>query len=541
MKSRRLLSLVLSASVVLSCGGFVLADTDPVDADPADTDIVDTNPIDPEPSADDPVDSDPVDPEPLPTEIVIDENNFPDAVFRGYILDKIDTDDSKSLSSSEIEATTEIDFYKYQHTDEIGNLQGIQYFTNLRQLYCYTNSITTLDLSNNTRLEVLYCDDNNLTSLVLPSSQYLYALGIDKNPNLSKVDISGCPILVDTFRNGTVETYENRTTIQYNVEDTMVGYMRYDTGLAFTVPDQPTVDVPTFVGHSVQLSGTIGLQFFVQLPTRAANPDDYYMTFTNAHGHIDETHHYLLVDSDKASTPDTYMVQINLSSIMMAEDFTPTIHCGDSYWVGNTYSLEDYIIWGNENLPTGSREYKVVRALADYCYYAQPYLSRINEWDNDSSRYTRIETHYRDYYDFSYIVYGDEDYAIQVNNLSGSGISAVNYSLRFGDTLSIRVYLTPASASAPIDGDRITVTGVEGTEGFVVNKSQSGERFAVTISNIPASHLHMPFTITYGNATIVVSPMSYIYGMLTSTSTDIEDDARMLVSALYYYEEALHL
>lgn len=510
MKSRRLLSLVLAASVVLSCSGFVLADTDPVD------------------------------PDPLPVEILINEGNFPDAEFRTFVSANVDTDHNDSLSTEEIETVTNIDVNGQFRTTKISDLTGIQYFTNLRQLYCYTNSITTLDLSYNTRLEVLYCDENNLTSIVLPNSQYLYALGIDKNPGLLEVDITGCPILVDTFRNGTVETYENRTTIQYNVEDTMVGYMCYDTGLAFTVPVQPTVDVPTFVGHSVQLSGTVGLQFFVQLPS-GAHREDYYMTFSNAHGHIDATHQYPLVDSDKASTPNTYMVQINLSSIMMAEDFTPTIHCGDSYWVGNTYSLEDYIIWGNDNLPTGSREYKVVRALADYCYYAQPYLSRINEWDNDGSRYTRIETHYTDYYDFSYIVYGDEDYAIQVNNLSGSGISAVNYSLRFGDTLSIRVYLTPASASAPIDGDRITVTGVVGTEGFVVNKSQSGERFAVTISNIPASHLHMPFTITYGDATIVVSPMSYIYGMLTSESTDIQNDARMLVSALYYYEEALHL
>ena len=496
--------LTLTIAMLLSCGGFLVADTDP-----------------------------------LPSEIVIDDNNFPDAVFRDYISANVDTDGNGSLSSSEIESTTEIDVNGQFYTEKISDLAGIQFFTALRRLYCYDNAITRLDLSNNPNLEVLYCDDNNLTSINITNHPYLYSFGIQGNPNLGSVDITGCQILIDTYLLGSQEIYETRITREYVVENTLVGYMVYDDLLQFTYPDPTTVDEPTFVGHAVQLSGTVGLQFFVRLP-KGSDRTDYYMTFTNEHGHISESTTYPLQETYKTSTPDTYMVQINLSSIMMAEKFTPTLHRGESSWPGAEYSLEDYIIWGNSNLPSGSREYKVVRALADYCYYAQPYLSRINEWDNDGSRYTRIETHYTDDYDFSYIIYGDEDYAIQVNNLSGSGISAVNYSLRFGDTLSIRVYLTPASASAPIDGDRITVTGVVGTEGFVVNKSQSGERFAVTISNIPASHLHMPFTITYGDATIVVSPMSYIYGMLTSTSTDIQDDARMLVSALYYYEDALH-
>ena len=53
--------------MILSCGGFLVADVDP-----------------------------------LPSEIVLNESNFTDAVFRNYIETKIDTDGMLSSRSAEI-------------------------------------------------------------------------------------------------------------------------------------------------------------------------------------------------------------------------------------------------------------------------------------------------------------------------------------------------------------------------------------------------------------------------------------------------------
>ena len=524
-----LTSLALTAAMMFSSGGFLIADTD-VDTD-TDTDA-----------------------ETESAEIVIDARNFPDEVFRNYIKTVIDTDHNNGLSAAEIEATVEINVSGASFETKITSLQGIQNFSALRELHCDNNVLVTLDLSNNTKLrklycdnnelvtldlssnpnlEILYCHNNSLTSLNIANHPLLWTLGVQNNPGLTLVDIRGCQYLLDTYFNGTQTITDNRTIRSYTVDGATVGYMDCDSILEFDVEGTPPVQNPTFVGHALQLTGTIGLQFFVQLPA-GADSDAYTMTFANAHGHISESEEFRLQSTAKVSEPDTYMVQINLSSIMLAEEFTPTLHCGEQTWSGEAYSVEDYIIWGSTNLPSGSKAMTVVRALADYGYYAQPYLSGVNGWPNNGSVYTQMTTHFTDSYDYADIrnTYGDS--AIIINNLNGSGISQVRYSLRFGDNVSLRVYLKPSSGS--IDGDGVAVTG--GYSGAGVDKTQTGDeynRFAVTMTGIPATYLLYSYTIMYNGAEIVVSPMSYVYGMLSSPAAASRNDACDLVSAFYYY------
>lgn len=47
----------------------------------------------------------------------------------------------------------------------ISDLTGIENFTNLTELYCYSNQLIALDLSKNTALKTLYCYSNQLTTL----------------------------------------------------------------------------------------------------------------------------------------------------------------------------------------------------------------------------------------------------------------------------------------------------------------------------------------------------------------------------------------
>jgi hypothetical protein len=97
-------------------------------------------------------------------EVTIDETTFPDEKFRSYVEENCDTDGNGVLSSEEISAVQTIDVsgdYEY----EIYNLQGIEYFTNLMELNCRGNSLTTLDVSQNTNLTELECGINKLTKL----------------------------------------------------------------------------------------------------------------------------------------------------------------------------------------------------------------------------------------------------------------------------------------------------------------------------------------------------------------------------------------
>ena len=83
------------------------------------------------------------------TGLQINSTNFPDANFRSYLLSLYP---NGYLTQSDINSRKSFSL----QNKGISNLQGIQYFTALEELRCYNNSITTLNLSQNTHL--LYLD-----------------------------------------------------------------------------------------------------------------------------------------------------------------------------------------------------------------------------------------------------------------------------------------------------------------------------------------------------------------------------------------------
>ena len=86
--------------------------------------------------------------------IPINSTYFPDAKFRAYVdSSKINKTDDGVLSPEEVAKAIFIDVSALG----ISSLQGIEYFTSLKDLYCYNNSITTLDISKNIGLTSLLC------------------------------------------------------------------------------------------------------------------------------------------------------------------------------------------------------------------------------------------------------------------------------------------------------------------------------------------------------------------------------------------------
>lgn len=109
--------------------------------------------------------------------VEINETNFPDDVFRKWVLDHYDKDQSCTLSESEIEDTTEI----YINHIDIKNLKGIEHFTACQYLDCSENDLTSLDFSKNTALLYLRCVKNQLTSLDLSSNTNLQGVYLSEN------------------------------------------------------------------------------------------------------------------------------------------------------------------------------------------------------------------------------------------------------------------------------------------------------------------------------------------------------------------------
>ena len=130
--------------------------------------------------------------------IAIDEVNFPDSVFRQYVLDHIDGNGGEMdgfLSESEQNAVTSISLYE---TDEDGswrwdddtlqyvslavsNLTGIAYFPNLESLDCENCGLISLDISQNTKLSQLSCYGNSISILDITNCASLASLVKEEN------------------------------------------------------------------------------------------------------------------------------------------------------------------------------------------------------------------------------------------------------------------------------------------------------------------------------------------------------------------------
>ena len=108
-------------------------------------------------------------------DVEINETNFPDENFRNCVK-KFDKDNNNVLSNEEIVTVTNLDC----NNKNIVSLKGVEFFKKLTYLFCASNQLTTLDLSENKALTYLSCNYNQLTTLNLSNNtalKYLYCTG----------------------------------------------------------------------------------------------------------------------------------------------------------------------------------------------------------------------------------------------------------------------------------------------------------------------------------------------------------------------------
>ena len=130
-------------------------------------------------------------------DIEISEDNFLNAAFRYYIRENIDTNEDGYLSDDEIAAVTVIDLAHDPYATESGWLQylnGIEFFYNLKELYCSYNKVQELDVTHNTQLEILECGKNWIAELDLSQNPKLKSLSCEKT-EITGLDLSHNPLL----------------------------------------------------------------------------------------------------------------------------------------------------------------------------------------------------------------------------------------------------------------------------------------------------------------------------------------------------------
>ena len=117
--------------------------------------------------------------------IWVNAANFPDGNFRNYVKNRISGGNDGVLTVSELKSITYIDC----SSKSIASLEGIAYFDKLQILYCYSNQLTELDVTQNTALQSLGCYRNQLTELDVTKNTALQTLWCSSN-QLTELDVT---------------------------------------------------------------------------------------------------------------------------------------------------------------------------------------------------------------------------------------------------------------------------------------------------------------------------------------------------------------
>ena len=129
-------------------------------------------------------------------DVAINEENFPDELFRVFISNNYDLDSDGYLGDDEIALVKDIVISQ----PGITSLHGIRFFDSLEELQIYGTQITTLSIDGCNNLTILVCRNNQLTSLDVSGCTKLLRLDCENN-QLTSLDASGCTSLIYLFCN----------------------------------------------------------------------------------------------------------------------------------------------------------------------------------------------------------------------------------------------------------------------------------------------------------------------------------------------------
>ena len=114
--------------------------------------------------------------------------NIPDINFKNKLIaEGIDTNGDGQIQETEAQAVvTELSL----NNANISALTGIKSFTNLKNLYCGHNNLTTVDVSGMSNLEHIYLGENQLISVNMTGCNALKYAAFQHN-NLSSINLTG--------------------------------------------------------------------------------------------------------------------------------------------------------------------------------------------------------------------------------------------------------------------------------------------------------------------------------------------------------------
>ncbi|MBR0257138.1 MAG: CotH kinase family protein, partial [Synergistaceae bacterium] len=367
--------------------------------------------------------------------------------------------------------------------------------------------LKTLDTNNNSFLDS--SELKAITSINVSGKNIASLKGIELFPALEELDCTHNPALT-----------------QVDISECLLLFLRniaHDSGTTITGGTKPE-----FTGHSLLLSGQIGLDFYIMIPDELVTNDAYMQFTVNGEAQTPA----MLHNADDLGE-GKYRFTCFINSVQMADKVTAELHCGDNQTFTHTYRVKDYTDKALEVFPAESNDIRtLIMAIKDYGHYVQPPLAANNKWT------LGVKHNVMDCSD-SDIASDSADvkatlagYAMQGSS-EGSGIEGMSCSLTLDSETAINIYLTPktgytGSVYAYLDGSNENVA-----------VKQSDGKYLVNISGISAHMLGDTYKIRVnagGEFTVRVSALSYANAAMNSSSTS--NDMKKAAIALYKYYDA---
>lgn len=240
---------------------------------------------------------------------------------------------------------------------------------------------------------------------------------------------------------------------------------------------------PEFRSCYLVLSGLIGVTFTVAVP-QGFEAGDSRMDF-EVRGEASSSVRMAGLEPDAYGR---YHFTCYVNSVQMADSISATLRYGEglSESVSASYSVQEYLrYFDGHTKDYDQATIDLVRAINDYGYYAQVYLSAENKWALDvgsGGKHVKMEKAYATSYDYSDVAGDVEKYAIY-KDLGSSGVKA-SYRLHLDSSTGISVRVRPAD-------EGVELRNVAGRFNGRVYRAeeQADGSWVVRVDGIPAHRL----------------------------------------------------
>ena len=294
----------------------------------------------------------------------------------------------------------------------------------------------------------------------------------------------------------------------------------------------PLATEPTFVSQNLTLGGQVGLNVYLLLPEGEGL--DYagaYVEFSVS-GRRHRTVRAPVDESNRGGADGPYYgFTLPLSSIEMAQPVDATFHYsrdGEAAELSKPgISIKGYVEAFEADAEGNPDRYDdetvaLVRAVADYGHWVQPFLSQANGWatgDGDD-RYAEMTTHYAESYDAASVAGALAGYGMS-RDLGASSVTKATASLSLVSETALDVTLTVAEGTTP-SGVVATVGGeaVDAGEPVRLGKAKDGGvRWRVRVAGIRAWRLGDEVAVAGdagGGFSVTASGLAYARAVLAS-------------------------